>query len=312
MIKKICKFIFDSKYRFLILSSKGFYKYMSDSEYLKKRFKILMNKNLDLKNPKTFNEKLQWLKLYNRNNLYTKLVDKYEVKKYVSELLGDEYIIPTIGVWDNPNKIDFQNLPNQFVLKCTHNSGLGMVICKDKKLLNYDSVKKNLRKGLNENYYLSGREWPYKNVIPKIIAEKYIEDKTGGLIDYKFFCFDGYVDNVMVCIDRHINKPKFYFFNKNWELLRINVRGKEAPEDFTLPKPECIDEMFHIASKLSKNIPFVRIDLYECNGKIYFGEFTFFPQNGFDKNLLPETDLYLGNLIKLPGGENEKHRISSK
>lgn len=303
MISKVKKIILDKNYRFLILSNKGFYQNMDDSKFLKKKFRILMNKNLNLENPKTFNEKLQWLKLFNRNTLYTKLVDKYEVKQYVSKILGDEYIIPTIGVWDSDKDIDFSKLPNQFVLKCTHNSGLGMFICKDKKKINYKKVRNGLKKGLNENYYLSGREWPYKNVKPRIIAEQYMEDKLGGLVDYKFFCFNGYVDCVMVCIDRHINDPKFYFFDDKWNLLRINQRGKDAAKDFTLEKPKNLEKMFEIASKLSKNIPFVRIDLYECNEKIYFGEYTFFPQSGFDENLLPETDLYFGNLITLENKE---------
>ena len=235
--------------------------------------------------------------------MYTKLVDKYEVKQYVSKILGKEYIIPNIGVWDSEKDIDFSKLPNQFVLKCTHNSGLGMFICKDKIQINDKKIRNGLRKGLNENYYLSGREWPYKNVKPRIIAEQYMEDKLGGLVDYKFFCFNGYVDCVMVCIDRHINDPKFYFFDDEWNLLRINQRGKEAPKDFTLEKPKNLKKMFEIASELSKNIPFVRIDLYECNEKIYFGEYTFFPQSGFDENLLPETDLYFGSLITI---ENEE------
>ncbi|WP_294561087.1 ATP-grasp fold amidoligase family protein [uncultured Traorella sp.] len=302
-IKKIYRMAYDPDYRFEVLSDRGFYSNLSDEEFSKRKFKTIFKRDLDLKNPVTFNEKLQWLKLYNKNNYYTTLVDKFSVRAIIKKILGDKYLIPLLGVWENVNDIDFDKLPNQFVLKCTHNSGKGMYICKNKNNININKVKKNLQSGLKENYYLKSREWPYKNVKPRIIAEQYLEDSSGGLIDYKFFCFNGYVDNVMVCLDRHINETKFYFFNKNWELLRLNVRGKEAPDNFTIPKPDCIDEMFEIASKLSKNIPFVRIDLYECNGCIYFGEFTFYPQGGYDNNLLPETDLYFGNLIKLKNEE---------
>lgn len=277
----------------------GLYNSMPDDKWLKKKYKCVFNKELNLDNPSTFNEKLQWLKLHDRKPIYSSMVDKYEAKNYVSNIIGEEYIIPTLGVWENVDDIDFSLLPEQFVLKCTHNSGVGLCICKDKNKLDVKKAKKGLNKGLKQNYYLSGREWPYKNVKPRIIAEKYLEDKTGSLIDYKFFCFDGYVDNVMVCLERESGNPKFYFFDQEWNLLRINIRGKEAPEGFTIPKPKCMDKMFDIASKLSKGLKFNRVDLYECDEKIYFGELTFFPDSGFDKNLLQETDKYLGSLIKL-------------
>ena len=176
-----------------------------------------------------------------------------------------------------------------------------MCICKDKSQLDIPKVKRELRKGLKENYYLSGREWPYKNVPRKIICEKYMKDNADSkdFTDYKFFCFDGYVDCVMVCLDRSSGDTKFYFFDKDWRLKRLNVRGKNAPEDFTIPKPSGMDEMFRIAEELSKGLPFVRVDLYQSDNQIYFGELTFFPDSGFDKNLLPETDQYFGNLIKI-------------
>ena len=273
-------------------------RFIPDLIYLKIRFKNLMGKPLNLRSPKTFNEKLQWLKLYNHNPLYTTLVDKYAVKQLIKKELGDQYVIPTLGVWDNFNEIDFDKLPNQFVLKCTHDSG-SCVICKNKSNLNIEETREKLSSALKKNFYHDGREWPYKNVPPRIIAEKYIEDRNGAFVDYKFSCFNGYVDCVMVCLDRHINDVKFYFFDKDWNLKRLNVRGKNAPEGFTIPKPSCMDEMFEIAAKLSKGIPFVRVDLFECDGKIYFGEMTFYPGSGFDANLLPETDEYFGSLIDL-------------
>ncbi len=304
IVYKGIKFVIDSDYRKVFLAGYGIYNKLDDKEFLKKIFGASMGYELDLENPRTFNEKLQWLKLYDRKSEYTMMVDKYKVREYIKEQIGEEYLIPLLGVWDKPEDIDFNELPEQFVLKCNHNSGLGMCICKDKSKLNIERVKSELRKGLKQDYYLTGREWPYKNVPRKIICEKYMVDnsdeKQEELTDYKFFCFDGYVDCVMVCIERQTGNPKFYFFDENWNLVRCNIRGKEAPEGFTLPKPDCMNEMFQIASKLSKGKPFTRIDLYNCNGKIYFGEITFFPDSGFDKNLLPEADKHWGSLITLP------------
>lgn len=286
--------------RFLWFATHGRYKNMPDEEYLRKFYSAIMGKPLNLEHPITFNEKLQWLKLNNRNPLYTTLVDKYSVKKYISEQIGDEYIIPTLGVWDSFDDIDFKKMPNQFVLKCTHDSG-GLVFCRDKSKLNISKAKKKINKSLRNNYYWVGREWPYKDVKPRIIAEKLMTDnnEAEALTDYKFNCFNGRADCVMVCFDRFSEDTKYYFFDEKWQLLRINKRGLEAPQNFTLPKPACIDEMFAIASKLSEGIPYVRVDLYECQGKVYFGEMTFFPDGGFDPNYLPKTDLYFGNLIKL-------------
>lgn len=274
-------------------------KLFSDKLYLKCLFHVYMNKSLDLKNPKTFNEKLQWLKLYNRNKDYSNLVDKYEVKKYIEEKIGAEYVIKNYGVWDKYEDIDFESLPDKFVLKCTHDSG-SVVICTDKSNFDKGSAKEKLNKYMAKNHFWRGREWPYKSLTPRIIAEEYmIDEKVHELRDYKFFCFDGKADCVMICLDRNIHDEKFYFFDKNWNLKRLNKRGKEASEDFSVEKPEKIDEMFQISEKLSEGIPFVRVDLYECNGKIYFGELTFFSSSGCDPNLLKETDEYFGSLIKL-------------
>ena len=299
IIAKLKKYVFDKDYRFLINAALGKYDKTSDEKFLKRKFKAIMGKELDLENPKTFNEKLQWLKLNYREDILTVIVDKYAVRNYVKEKLGEEYLIPLVGVWEKSEDVDLKSLPNQFALKCNHNSGLGMYICKDKTKLDEKKVKEGLRKGLKQDYYLTGREWPYKNVPRKIICEQFMSDSSGGLVDYKFFCFNGYVDCVMVCLDRHLGDTKFYFFDEKWELKRLNVRGKNAPEGFTLDKPSCMDKMFDIARELSKGFPFVRVDLYECNGKIYFGELTFFPDSGFDPNILPETDKYFGDMINL-------------
>ncbi len=295
------RYVKNKNYRFLINSHFGFYDSMPDELFLENKFKAIMGKKLNLENPKTFNEKLQWLKLYNRKSEYTIMVDKYKVREYIKEKLGEEYLIPLIGVWDNPDEIDFDKLPNQFVLKCNHNSGLGMCICKDKSKLDIKKVRRELKRGLKQDYYLTGREWPYKDVPRKIICEKFMVDSVEkrGLTDYKFFCFNGYVDCVMLATERDTGNPKFYFFDRNWKLLKYNKRGIEASDDFTLPMPSKISEMFKIAEKLSKNLSYSRIDLYFCNNKIYFGEITFFPDSGFDANLLKETDERFGKLIKI-------------
>lgn len=276
----------------------GLFNFLPDSIDIRLLYLAHMGKLPDLTSPKTFNEKLNWLKLCDRNPLYTTLVDKCAVKQWVVDKIGEQYVIPTLGVWNKFDDIDFDKLPNQFVLKCTHDSG-SYVICKDKAKLDKRAARKKLTTALKRNFYYVGREYPYKNAPPRIIAEKYIEDRNGVFVDYKFSCFNGYVDCVMLCLDRHINDVKFYFFDKDWNLKRLNVRGKNAPEGFTIPKPSCMDEMFEIAAKLSKDIPFVRVDLFECDGKVYFGEMTFYPDSGFDANLLPETDEHFGSLMDL-------------
>lgn len=289
---------------------------LPDELYLKYRYWRAFGKKLNLKDPITFNEKLQWLKLNDHNPLYTTLVDKYAVRNYIKKKIGEEYLIPLVGgPWKSVDDIPFESLPDQFVLKATHDSG-SVMICRNKYKFDIEAAKEKLKKSLKNNFYYSGREWPYKNVPPQIIAEKYMEEKgsatenndvvnvptnTGkALIDYKFFCFNGFAESVMVCSERETGNPKFYFFDKNWDLKRYNKRGKEAPDDFAFPKPECIDKMFSIAEKLSKGMPFVRVDLYCIEGVIYFGEMTFYPDSGFDANLLPETDELWGNALILP------------
>lgn len=272
-----------------------------DKLYLQLMFRCKMGYYPNLDGPTTFSEKLQWLKLYNRCPEYTIMVDKYAVKDYVSGIIGEEYIIPTLGVWDKPENIDWNFLPNQFVLKTTHGGGeTGVVICHDKASFDKRKAIVQLNVGLKQDLYRTGREWPYKNVPRRIIAEKYMEDSNGELVDYKFSCFDGNVTDVMVCVDRQIGDAKFYFFDREWNLLRLNIRGKNAPKDFTLPRPSCMDKMFELASMLSKGIPYARVDFYAVDGHPYFGEITLFPQSGFDNKLLHETDEYYGKMITLP------------
>jgi len=269
-----------------------------DELYLKIMFYVNMGRRLDLDDPKTMNEKLQWLKLYDRKPEYTSMVDKILVKDYVSKKIGPQYVAPLLGVWDKVEDIDFDSLPDEFVIKANHSGGnLAVLICPDKAALDVRKAKSYLRKSLRYDVYRAYREWPYKNVRKRFFAEEYLGK---DLVDYKFYCFNGYVDSVLVCIDRQIGDTKFYFFDREWNLKRYNQRGKAAPADFTLPKPEGIDEMFGLAARLSEGIPFVRVDFYDVNGKVYFGELTFYPSGGFDSKRLPEADLHFGSMINLP------------
>lgn len=272
----------------------------SDKTYLKIRYRLIMKKRLNLKNPKTYNEKLQWLKLYDHNPKYTEMVDKYAVKKYVADLIGEEYIIPTLGVWDSFDEIDFGALPDRFVLKCTHDSG-GLVICDDKDKLDIESARAKIERSLKRNYYYHGREWPYKNVKPRIIAEQYMEDeKTNELRDYKFFAFDGEVKALFIATDRQKvgEETKFDFFDENFNHLDFTNGHPNA--DVLPQKPEKFEEMKILASKLSKGIPHVRVDFYEVNGRIYFGELTFSHWSGMVPFEPEEWDYTFGSWIKLP------------
>ena len=234
--------------------------FIPDKLMLKMQFRMTMGHKLNLRSPKTFNEKLQWLKLYNRNPIYTQLVDKYAVREFVKEKIGEEYLIPILGKWEKYEDIDFDKLPQRFVLKCNHDRG-SIKIIMDKSKIDHDSFKLFFNKRLKNNPYRYGREWPYKNVKPCIIAEKYMGDDKGGLpVDYKFFCFSGDVDSVMICKGRESGEKRFYFFNKDWKLQKYNRSAQNLDDNFTIEKPDRIDELFELASKLSKNEPFVRID----------------------------------------------------
>lgn len=304
-ISRGIKYILYNRSQFCDSMVKNYLSWLPDKWYLSLRYRFSMGYWIDWKNPQTFNEKLQWLKLYNRKPEYTTMVDKYAVKNYVANIIGEQYIIPTLGVWDRFEDIDFSTLPQQFVLKTTHGGGGGGVfICRDKNSFDKEEAKHIIETSMRNDIYKSLREWPYKNVPKRIIAEKFMEDMNGELRDYKFTCTNGIAHNVMLCYDRRTGDTKFYFFDKQWNLLRLNKRGKEAPDNFSLPKPINLDKMFILAQKISEGIPYSRVDLYNINGKIYFGEITFYPASGFDNNLLKETDELFGNYIKL--------KISSK
>lgn len=272
--------------------------FISDKVFLQIYYYLKTGKKLNLKNPRTYNEKLQWIKLYDRNKLYTQLVDKYEVRKYVEKVIGEEILIPLIGVWDSFDKINFDELPDKFVLKCTHDSG-GIVICDDKVNLNISLVKNKINKCLKRNFYNIWREWPYKYVPHRIIAEEYMQDKKDNdLKDYKFYCFDGEVKLIVINSDRSSNNStKGDYFDKNFDV--INLTWGFEHHDVLPEKPKQFDKMIEIAEKLSNNLKHVRVDLYFCNNNIYFGEMTFFDGSGFTEIKPEEWNLKLGEYINL-------------
>ncbi|MEY8521458.1 ATP-grasp fold amidoligase family protein [Lachnospiraceae bacterium 38-10] len=282
-------------------------KLLPDKIFLKLVFYKNTGYRLSFKNPKTFNAKLQWLKVYNRDSILTMLVDKYEVKEYIKEKIGEEYIIPTVGIWDNANEIDFNKLPEQFVLKCTHDSG-SAVFCKNREEFNIEDAKYRLGQALSNNYFYAGREWPYKNVKPRIMAEPYMTDRNSEyLIDYKLMCFNGRVKCSFVVTDRYSEDGlKVTFFDRNWKKMPFE---RHYPSDKKeIPCPAKYGQMIELAEKLSRNIIFVRVDFYEIEGKIYFGELTFSPGGGFEEFRPLEWDKKLGEWITLPVETKKKKR----
>ena len=307
MIKQFFRYCTDSDYRFIINANRGFYESMPDREYLERMFKAKMGYDLDLEHPLTFNEKLQWLKLYDRKPVYTTMVDKYEAKKYVSDIIGEKYIVPTLGIWEHFDEIDFDALPSKFVMKCTHDSG-GLVICRDKSNLDITSAKQKITSSQKYNYYYKYREWPYKNVKPRIIIESYLEEQKGsnnnenGLLnDYKLQCFDGRFDNIFVAEGRFSKRGvRFHYFDKGWNYLPYSPYIDVDIRDLGKLKPRCLDEMIEISEKLSKGLPQLRVDLYEVNGRVYFGELTFYSQSGFDTDITADADKIMGDHLVLP------------
>lgn len=297
-VKMLFLSIYSKDYRFFLLSKFGKTHNVDDEEYLKKIYKVRMGKDLNLDNPKTFNEKLQWLKLYDRKPEYTTMVDKYEVKKYVANIIGEEYIIPTLGIWDNVEDIELDKLPNQFVLKCTHDSG-SIVICKDKSKLDFEEAKKKLKKGLGRNLFWYAREWPYKDVKPRIIAEKYLSsDREDDLSDYKVLCFHGEPKIIEVHMGRFNGEHTQDCYDKLWN--KTNIEQYDLPNSKELiPKPLFLEEMLRLSMLLSKDIIHIRVDWYYTNNKLYFGELTFYDGCGYNQ-FCGDADELLGSWIKLP------------
>lgn len=270
-----------------------------DKMMLKIQYYLAFNKRLNLREPQTFNEKLQWLKLYNRKDIYSGMVDKFEVREYIARVIGKEFLIPILGVWDDYDSIDFEILPEQFVLKCTHDSG-SVVICKDKNKFDFIKAKEKLEKGLNNNLYWHGREWPYKRVKPRIVAELYLHDTiTDDLRDYKFFCFNGKVKCYKIDFDRFIGHRANYY---SIDSTLLPFGEEVCPPDYSrkINPPLNLTEMISLAEKLSKDIPFLRVDFYEVNNRVYFGELTFFPASGFGPFTEEKWDYELGDWIELP------------
>lgn len=277
-----------------------FGKNMSDEEYTKKIYRIMVGRELNLTNPQTYTEKLQWLKLNDRKPEYTMMQDKYGVRDYIAKTIGEEYLVPLLGVWNDVNDIDFDQLPNQFVLKCNHDCA-SVIICRDKKALDIEFAKNKLNTCLHKNYYYSSREWAYKNIKPVIIAEKYMYNKNGEpLIDYKFFCFSGKAQMVYLGTgEPHTDQQRIDYFDMEFNHLPIK-RGAIPWSDQQLVKPKGFEELITLAEKLAGSIPFIRVDFYLIDDHPYFGEFAFYPSAGLSEFIPHEWEKKVGEWIQLP------------
>ena len=275
-----------------------FGKYISDKTYLKLLYETRIGKKLNLKNPITFDEKLQWLKLYDRKDEYTVWADKYEVRNYVAEKLGEQYLIPLLGVWNSADELKLEDLPEQFVLKCTHDSA-SVCICTNKKNFDWNAAMDKLQKSLNQNYYWHSREWPYKNITPRIIAEAYMTDESGTeLKDYKIYTFGGEPYLIQVDFDRFHNHRR-NLYTTEWEYIDETIEYSKDP-NVKIAKPEHLEEMLECSRKLAVGTISLRTDFYSINGKIYFGEITFYQEAGFAHFEHEEFAKKLGDQIKLP------------
>lgn len=290
---------FIGKRLILGLNHHGLLNWMSDKANIKLVYRAQTGKKLDLNAPQTFNEKLQWLKLYDRNPAYCKMADKLLARDYIAETIGAQYLIPFYGAWDDETKIDFDALPEQFVLKCTHDSG-SVIICKDKAALDREKTLQFFHKRLRTNGYAYGREWPYKSLTPHIIAEKYLVDAaTDDLRDYKIHCFNGEPKLVLVCSERHKAGLREDWFTVDWKHLPIH-RPTHFNSEKPVEQPKNLAKMLELAQKLSAGIPFLRVDFYEVNEAILFGELTFFPTSGYTAFVPEEYDAILGSWLTLP------------
>ena len=302
-LSKLCKvgmsFLTKPYYRTRVLIKLGYYDSLSDEEFLKKVFPKYMGYPLDLENPKTFSEKLQWLKVNYRDPIQTVMVDKHEAKNFIAQRVGEQYIIRTLAVWDSVEDIDFDALPNQFVLKCTHDSG-GIVICKDKSSLDREAAKAKLSASLQRDYSRIAREWPYKDVPRRIIAEEYLSELgSNEILDYKMYCFHGKPKLTVVCSDRFSKTgTRMNFYDIDWKPMGIHF-GHYPPVSTEFTRPETYEEMLRVATELSKDCPFLRVDFYEIKGRLYIGELTFFPGAGFEKFRPMTKDYELGEWLHL-------------
>ena len=310
-LKRGIRFMFETPRLFFDRIIMRLFKFLPDKLYLSIRYRLLMGEWIDWNSPSTFTEKIQWQKIYNRDHSYVKMVDKYAVKEYVGQIIGEDHVIPTLGVWNSVEDIVWDSLPDQFVLKTTHGGGsYGVLVCNDKSTLNYKQVGLRLKRALRQDIYKMYREWAYKNVPKRIIAEKYIQDPSmTELADYKFFCFNGEPRLCQVIRNRHSNES-VDIYNTEWEHQSFVGLNPPLPNiddpvfyngESAIEKPESLDLMLDICRKLSKDIPFVRVDLYSVKNKVYFGELTFYPASGFGRFEPEEWNSILGKMLTLPG-----------
>lgn len=302
----IVKEIINNPYRLIEIALNRSCNILPSWIYLSLKFKMKMGKWPNIRHPRTFNEKLQWLKIHDHNPEYTKMVDKFTAKKWAAGIIGIDYIIETIGVWNSPDKIDWDSLPQQFVLKITHGGGgNGIVICRDKNSLNKLQVIESLKKAMSLNLYKYNKEWPYKNIQPRIIAEKLLYDEKNPedvLRDYKIYCFNGKMEFMLISNERSNKHAKFDYFDRDFKHLPFKQGGEHF--DGVINRPANFELMIMLAEKLSKGIPHVRVDFYDVNGHVYFGEMTFFDSSGFAAFEPEEWDYRYGELIKLPTNNN--------
>lgn len=298
-VTTLAKIVLNKDFRFCYLADKGKKGSVPAEEFLKIKYRVSFGKELNLDAPETYTEKLQWLKLYDHRSEYTTMVDKYEVKQYVADKIGEQYVIPLLGVWDDVEEIEFDSLPEQFVLKTTHDSG-AIVICKEKKTFDIQQAQKKLAYYLKRRYYDCNREWPYKNVKPRIIAEEYMEDSTyKELRDYKFFTFGGVPKVLYIVQGRGTGEPTVAdFFDMDFKHLPFTIDHDMA--DTPPQKPSCFEEMKRLAAILSKGTPQLRVDFYEVDGRVYFGEMTFFHCSGLERFHPEEWDKIFGDWVDLP------------
>ena len=276
-------------------------RFLPDKTYIKLYYRLRVGRPLNMKNPTTLNEKLQWLKFNYRFPLQSIVSDKLLVRDYVAERIGAEYLIPLLGQWDNYDDVDFDKLPEKFVLKCNHDSG-GLVVCTDKRKLDHKEAKSRVEKSLKSNFFYIGREYQYRNIKPRIICEQFISDNGKVPMDYKIYCFNGKPDVILVCKDRfsaNTHRASYLYFDQEWRFQPLN-KGDENLTEVDVPKPKNLDRMIEIAKELSKDFLFARIDLYNIDGQIYFGEITLSPNSGFDPDIKYETDLMFGEKLKIP------------
>lgn len=294
-------FILNPDLRFSYMTKLGFHKSMSDERFVRKSFELRMGKKVNLENPVTLNDKLQWLKLHDRRPIYTIMADKYRAREYITEKIGSEYTVPLYGVWKNVDDIDFDSLPDSFVIKCNHDCG-GLSICRDKNTFDVESAKKKLSRSMSRNYYTIGREWQYKNIKPVILAEKLLFNSDGSpLVEYDFFCFNGNVRMVSCAWGERDRGEVHYndFYDEHFNRLDLNCYYPSS--DVIHEKPVWFDQMKELAVKLAGDRAFLRVDIYVCDNRPYIGELTFHHWGGMGAYEPIEWNSTLGSWLDISG-----------